>query len=368
MRILYDGQIYEMQAFGGINRYFAEFISRLPPEAEPTLFSGRKRRTGFPVHSNLRFEDSRLFGPFRLARWTRPYVLRMLLKGSEWDIIHPTYYADLRAYRGWHSPLVITVYDMVYELFPGTFRDDHSRLYKKACIERADHVICISENTKSDLCRFYRVDERRISVIHLASGLPQEEQGGEPERGVEPEAIPYFLFVGARAAQYKNFRVLLEAYSIFSARYPDGPRLVVAGPPCTAAERIFLKGMKIAGRVRFTGVVATQELRTLYRKSTAFVFPSLYEGFGIPLLEAMETGAPVLCSDSSCFPEIAGEAALYFDPDAPEAIADAMGRVWSCPEIRLGLIEKGRERRSLFSWEKTSRATWEVYKRVITKE
>ena len=357
-----------MQAFGGINRYFAEIISRLPPEAEPTLFSGRRRSTGFPVHPNLKFADSTPFGPFRLARWTRPYVLRLLLTERDWDVIHPTYYADLRAYRGWHSPLVITVYDMVYELFPGTFRDDHSRLYKKACIERADHVICISENTKSDLCRFYRVDERRISVIHLASGLQQEERGGESERGAERDAIPYFLFVGARVAHYKNFRVLLEAYSIFSAQYSDGPRLVVAGPPCTSAERILLERMKIADRVRFTGVVSTQELRTLYRESTAFVYPSLYEGFGIPLLEAMETGTPVLCSDSSCFPEIAGEAALYFDPGAPEAIADAMGRVWSCQEIRLELIKKGRIRRSLFSWEKTAHATWEVYKRTIAEE
>ena len=205
-------------------------------------------------------------------------------------------------------------------------------------------------------------------MIHLASGFPQEERGGETERGVEREAIPYFLFVGARSAPYKNFRVLLEAYSIFSARFPDGPHLVVAGPPCTAADRILLEGKKIVDRVRFTGIVATQELRTLYRRSTAFVFPSRYEGFGIPLLEAMEAGAPVLCSDSSCFPEIAGEAALYFDPEVPEAVADAMGRIWSFPEIRLDLIEKGRKRRSLFSWEKTARATWDVYNRVITKE
>jgi glycosyltransferase involved in cell wall biosynthesis len=82
----------------------------------------------------------------------------------------------------------------------------------------------------------------------------------------------------------------------------------------------------------------------------------------------MEMGEPVLCSDSSCFPEIAGEAALYFDPDVSEAVADAMGRIWSIPEIRLDLIEKGRKRRSLFSWDKTARATWDVYNRVIKKE
>ena len=368
MRILYDGEVYEWQAAGGINRYFASVIGGLPREFEPSLLASRAREVNYPSHPNLKvYEYGRRWpglerASYRLglhASRLRDRWLAGSLARRRFDVFHPTYYTLLtgRPVGSHRAPTVLTVWDMIHELFPEEMDPTGEQAERKRrAILAARRVICISENTKRDLLARHRVPEERVAVTHLASEIDESlSHGPEPVPG-----RPFFLYVGSRS-RYKNFGGLLRAFAAaFGAR--PGPALCVVGPPFTGEEEELVAGLKLGGRVEHYGYAADRHLAKLYRRSLALVYPSLYEGFGIPPLEAMACGTVAVVSNASSLPEVVGDAGLLFDPKAPDELTDILRSLAADESLRGGLIERGRRRAREFSWEKTVAQTVEVYR------
>jgi glycosyltransferase involved in cell wall biosynthesis len=288
------------------------------------------------------------------------YVMDLLRQGG-CDIFHPTLYQDYYLGLPKKMPVVLTVFDMIFELFPQQYagrRAQEITQKKMAVVNRADHIISISHSTRRDLCRLYGIDPKRVSVVPLANSLTLDKESlMETVAGTLPER--YILFVGIRDG-YKNFLFFLSSMiDIF--RRDQSLMILCTGPAFTETERQQIKSLGLESRVRWMKVVSDAVLATLYRHATAFVFPSLYEGFGLPLLEAMSCGCPVVASNTSSFPEVAGDAAVLFDPASKESISTAVERVLGSSELRSEMREKGIARQRKFSWEKTAEETLKVY-------
>jgi glycosyltransferase involved in cell wall biosynthesis len=275
------------------------------------------------------------------------------------DLAHPTYYSLLssKIFKAFDCPVVLTVYDMIHERFPRLVdRRGRNAAMKRAAIQAADAIICISQSTKQDLLEYYAIPEDRISVIHLAACLASR---GESAQG-PAKTDSFFLYVGSRAA-YKNFDLLLDAMNALIATRLDC-RLYVVGPPFNERERTAISRLGLTRHIVHRGVVSDDELTSLYRASTALVYPSRYEGFGIPLLEAMQCKTAIVAADTSSIPEVVGDAALLFDPDSSEQLAMQLRDLLTLPELRETMIRKGLMRSEQFSWQATAAATLDVYR------
>ncbi|HEY7785967.1 MAG TPA: glycosyltransferase family 1 protein [Pyrinomonadaceae bacterium] len=360
MRILYDGGAYQEHRRGGIKRYFANLISRLPDDFEPELTSCRPPDVSEPSHPKLRIHRFRRFRPQRISLRFEALFFGRFRDARHFDLAHPTYYtllsqSEISDYR---CPVVVTVWDMIHELFPDLDPSGTVIARKKRAIERADAILCISENTKRDLLAHYKVDESRVLVTYLASDL---DPGTQLENeSIQPEA--YFLYVGERAG-YKNFDGLLSAFATVATTLPK-VSLFTVGEPFSSDEERRIAELGLSSRVRnYTGVSDT-ELSRLYRQSIAFVYPSLYEGFGIPPLEAMQCGTPVVASNRSSIPEVVGDAGILFDPGHADELVEILIALATQPEMRAPLIARGSHRINQFNWDHTAQQTLRVYRQL----
>jgi len=358
MRILYDGAIYQWQTTGGINRYFTNIISRLPPDFSPVLTTVKKRGIAFPRHPQLKIVGFERFRPQRLSLELEKLYLDRKVGKQRFDLVHPTYYTLLSQapVERKTEPLVITFWDMIHDLFPYLDPSGHVVAMKQKAVAAADAVICISENTRNDLIERYRVSQSKIVVTHLASELNLSHANGDqplPSR-------PYYLYVGSRQG-YKNFKVLLFAFAKIAASEHD-PILCLVGPALSSAEESEIAQMGLTERVEMYGQVDDDHLANLYNRSLAFIYPSLYEGFGLPPLEAMSCGAVVVASNRASLPEVVGEAGLLFDPESVDELAEALHHILNSPSLRQSFIEKGLARSRLFSWDKTAEQTVALYR------
>lgn len=359
MDILYDGQIYLMQTAGGINRYFANLISRLSKNDVPSITICENRNINFPNHPNLKkFYFQRCgFRPRRISFWLEKVFFRAIAKYKKFDLIHPTYYSlltrnNLDSYK---IPTVITVHDMIHDMF---YPNAIDVVDKRKAIMSADAIICVSQNTKKDLLERYKLPENKITVTYLASEIDASLSYGSE---VVP-AHPYFLYVGNRMS-YKNFDGLLLAFAKVAEKNPD-IRLCVIGSPFNQDERQLIADLKLDARIEFYGYVNDNYLAKLYRCSVAFVYPSLYEGFGIPPLEAMGCGTAVVAANTSSIPEVVGDGGLLFNPDINHELSDMLLFLLDNPSERERIIAKGYKRAQHFSWDKTAAQTFEVYRNV----
>lgn len=363
MKILYDGEIYAMQRAGGINRYFENLIARLPETYHPFLTANRRSPTiNFPAHKNLRVCQYRDFRPSRMSNQLRVHYFRYCLARLSFDLVHPTYYSLLsrQELASLSAPLVITVHDMVHEIFADQLgsKDGTVSAKKKACLA-AQAIICISENTRKDLIKYYPHLEEKISVIYQAGDLDSTLSYGN-----EPVPLsPYYLYVGSRTAAYKNFGRLLVAFSKAVSVNPD-LSLCVVGPPFNESELSQIHDLGMAQHIEHYGYIHDRHLAKLYRCSLGLVYPSLYEGFGIPPLEAMKCGTVAIAANTSSIPEVVGDAGILFSPTATHDLADILLDLVERPTERERLIQKGFERSQLFSWDKTVAQTLEVYSSV----
>jgi glycosyltransferase involved in cell wall biosynthesis len=370
INISYDYQIFTSQSYGGISRYFYELCSRIKTQSEEAICSN----IFVPLHVNQYihqldahqlktfFEIKPFRGSSRVLGLLNESVSRLRNGIFVPDLVHETYYAK-RTVAPKKCPIVITVYDMVHELFSKNFNANNSaNKLKRLAIERADHVICISESTKQDLMRLFGTAEEKISVTHLGFSINNGKTNDEPYLA-KPHEKPFILHVGGRAA-YKNFTGLLQAYAS-SAQLRNNFDLVAFGANSVQAdEMVLIQKLGLLDHVRFVGG-NDQKLAQYYQAATLFVYPSLYEGFGIPPLEAMYFGCPVACSNTSSVPEVVGSAAKLFDPSNQESMRLAMEELVTDKAVRDRYIKLGYERLKMFSWNKCANETANIYKKLL---
>ena len=331
MIVLYDAQIFRQQRYGGISRYFCELATRLARDDSVTarIVAPHYRNeylAALPASLVIGWPSVRWKRLGKLARLAARIVERRATARLRPDVIHETYFwGPLLNHPG--ALRVLTVYDMIHERFASRFSaDDPTPEAKRRAVARADHVVCISESTRRDLIETLRVPESKVSVIYLSASLDP------PERPVAFDDAPYLLYVGERAG-YKNFLGLVAGVGA-SALLRD-VRIVCFGGGDLAAtewEAIDRAGIARERIVHRSGGDA--ELARLYSGALAFVYPSLYEGFGLPPLEAMACDCPVVCSNTSSIPEVVGEAGEYFDPADLDSMREAIERVATSGELR----------------------------------
>jgi glycosyltransferase involved in cell wall biosynthesis len=294
------------------------------------------------------------------------FVGKFVARAFKPDVAHNTYYFPIKPPTGARG--IVTIYDMIHEKYPKYFAASPliTRL-KAASVAAADHVICISESTRRDLLATYDIPEERVSVTHLGFDPLQSLLSGESSGDFKVRALgadaPYLLYVGSRVS-YKNFRGLLEAYAASASLRRSCFLLCFGGGDFTAAERDTICNAGVEGRVKYLGG-SDAVLAACYAHASLFVCPSLYEGFGIPVLEAMSLECPVACSNSSSLPEVVGDAARLFDPLDRDSIRGALESVLDSPSAAAALKERGRIRRQQFSWRSCAENTLDIYRRVV---
>ncbi len=389
MKILYDHQMFYRQNYGGVSRYYCELMNQFSCDPDirfvlslryvqnnnleqfPQLNQYWSNRYNFLYDNRLiSFMQKKI--RFNALNFGLNYIINnqeesvRLLKEQDFDVFHPTYYEPYFLKFLQKKPYTITVYDMIHELFPQYFKvKDQTKKWKKQLIENAGAIIAISENTKKDILRFTEVEPDRIRVIHLGNPL---EHRNEPPQANTFSDFPvsqksYLLFVGGRAA-YKNFDFFIQSIAGMLFRQEDLHVVCAGSSPFSREEKKTFENLNILNKVHHVKINDTI-LKNLYKNASAFVFPSLYEGFGLPILEAFSSGCPTVLSNTSSFPEIGGDGALYFEPGDSESIVSAIETIISQKKFRDELIEKGYKRLNFFSWKKTACLTKKAYRELL---
>ena len=363
MKIAFDHQIFATQEYGGVSRYFVRlagelgalgndvrvvapfYVNAYLSELPPAMVLGRRMSPSRWGVRAIRMIDQRAAAPL-MARLAP-------------DIVHETYYADRRTAPR-RARTVLTVYDMVHEKFPGSFAaDDTTAALKRLAVDRADHVICISESTRRDLIAYQPAAASKASVALLGF----DAHAPEPATETGNAARPYLLFVGQRGG-YKNFAGLLEAYAASTVLRDGFELLAVGGGAFSATETAAIAAHGLAGNVR---QVAADDaaLQRYYAAAAAFIYPSLYEGFGIPPLEAMAAGTPVIAIDAGSVPEVCGAAVAYAPPGDVEALRVAIESVVGSPALTSSLVAAGHARLAHFSWARCAAETAIIYRSLL---
>ncbi len=356
IKVLYDSQIFTSQRFGGISRYFVELIRNMPGDID-TEVAAR-------FSHNVYIRDVVDIPDFPAVPFKKDIVKFLNRRKSEaaiaegcFDVFHPTYYNPYFL-KNIRKPFVVTVHDMIHERFPESFSPhDPTRNDKRKLVFAADHVIAISESTKRDLLDMYGLPEDKITVVYhgrTTDNVVPEKIEGLPEH--------YVLFVGDRN-RYKNFGRMAEAFAIVKRRYPE-MKLICTGRPFGKDEHEMFRSLGIEGSVGQM-FVSDGQLRYLYSNADCFVFPSLFEGFGFPVLEAFSAGCPIAMSNTSSLPEIGGDGGLYFDPLSAEDMSDKILQLIDDRTLRDKLTARGREIAGTFTWERTAAQTAEVYRSLL---
>ena len=361
MKIYYDYQVFLLQKFGGVSKYFINLINNFDKETKRLIIAPfhknyylKQQRTN--VKKFLYIDIKKKNVNFISSNFNQTYT-KLLYNYKTPDIFHFTYFNN-SYYLKKKSRQVITIYDLIKEKFyKEKFKNENENKIKY--FKNMDKIICISENTKKDLIDYYKISPNLIKVIHLGVSFDKDYITIDhllPDK-------PYLLFVGFRS-RYKNFKNFINAYSKSKRLKNDFDVVCFGGDSFTSDEINFFKDSGISKKIKKIDG-NDLELNYVYKKARCFVFPSLYEGFGLPLLESMNMDCPVICSDSSCFSEVTNEAAKMFNPnDIENIIYQIENTVYDDLEIN-NLVKKGRENIKNFSWKKCADETLETYKTLL---
>lgn len=361
--ILLDNIIFELQRAGGISRYWFELIKHCSKVDGVDL----SYIEGPSALSNL-FRRRLTLPPNKIACDKNiPLVLRRYLPTNrdQCDVFHSSY---LRISRNAKHKQVTTVHDLIYEKFvTGTKRAVHVA-QKKRSIRHADGLICVSENTKRDLLVHYpemKIDD--IVVIPNGVGPEFHPQEFSKDRidinGIDLAPQSYVLFVGNRS-RHKNFGLALDVIASDTARDLNLTLLAAGGDTFAPWETSDIEQRGIRDSVSHVSDISTEDLNVLYNNAFCLIYPSLYEGFGIPLLEAMSTGCPVLASNVASIPEVVGDGAILCDPSDAVAFVSQLERLTQKAE-RKSLLKAGASRAAQFSWDETCRKTIALYRSLL---
>lgn len=364
MRILFDYQCLLRQKYGGVSRCFYELYKIVSKKSDVKIKVIKSQNHYFePEVGEYHYANKAVWYFYRIINWiyTRVYLF---FSNDSIDILHPTYFVT---YGKWvkrkNIKMVVTVHDMIHERLWSDKKGIGAKftlINKRKMIHDADAIIAVSENTKKDLLEIY--PEINPDIVHV---IYHGVNSTENVPRIPNEYGKYILFVGTRD-DYKNFVNFIKGISKLLIE-KEVLLICAGGGTFTVQEKKLLSDLEIDDRVLQMSV-SDEVLINLYRNAICFVYPSLYEGFGIPILEAFEAGCPVALSKSSCFPEIAVDAALYFDANNPNDIKETVEQLVDDPNLCEKMRQKGLERCALFSWEKAAGELLDVYNNVLNKE
>lgn len=369
MRVRYTPDIFRFQRAGGVSRYFVELSKGVQARGVDARIVGG-------LHINDLVEDAPRTRGANVGRLRPARAWQALSKATDFvvtgaiveslrrgDVVHPTWYPPHLDRLPARASIVTTVFDMIPERFPElAIGSRESSRRKRAWVDAADHVLVISEHTRHDLVEIFGVEPDRVTVTPLGVSMPAP--GGRAPSSAPSSKVgsPFLLYVGDRVPPYKNFRRLLEAMT--TETVPRELRLVCCGPaPQSAEEGTLLAQLGLASMVEFRSA-SDDELAALYQAAAALVYPSIYEGFGLPPLEAMVNGCPVVAADAASIPEVVGDAAVLFDPFDVDALAKAIATVVDDPTFQEDLVDRGHRRAAGFTWDSTVEQTLSVYRQV----
>lgn len=382
MRVILNALDFHPSRMGGMETYFRNLLGSLQEvcgkgEDRFTVITVAPNAAAFPIrnpafgHVEFPFAKPSAGWFFRAAvrRITGRDVLSPRINRIGADLLHHPF--STVNTKGLRFPYVLSCMDLQHEYYPSYFSRAELRRRRKAyrsSAEGAVRIIAISAYTRSTLTEAYGIDPGKVDVVHLGcSGdfrpIPDRErlERVRARYGLERP----FLYYPAATWPHKNHGTLLEALRILAGRRDFEGGLVLTGIPKQSHGDLLrrLRQLDLEERVKVLGYLDGEDLPALYNLAELLVFPSLFEGFGIPVVEAMACGCPVACSDSTSLPEVAGDAAIRFDPRSAEAMAEAVYRLWRDPGLREECRRKGLARAAMFRWEKTARETIAVYRK-----
>lgn len=358
MTIGVDGNEANVAQKVGVSIYSFEllcyFFRNAHYQTQFVVYLRDKPRADLPLPSRY-FQYRIVKGNFL---WSQLFLPLFLFLKRDIDLFFsPAHYAP----RFCPVPTVVTIHDLSYFYYPDEFlKKDLYQLqhWTQYSIKKASKIIAVSQTTKKDLMKFYHLPSEKIEVIY--NGF-QQSTTNHTTIGSKP----YILYIGTIQPR-KNLATLINAFRLLIKDKPEYS-LVIVGKKGWLYEKIFyqVKTLNLQKKVHFTGYVSDEEKAGLYTHASIFILPSLYEGFGIPLLEAMSFGCPVIASHASSLSEIGDDACLYFDPNNPKELKEKMTQVIENNTLRKELVKRGKKRVQLFSWEKCGEETLHIIKKII---
>lgn len=375
MKILLDPQIFNQQTYGGISRYYTEVFSILSKESNVEIVLPLyKSDNAYLKNTDLLIDNKPLnflysiLSLFKISTRTlrkkkSDKLLRRIFEESSYDLFVPTYYNPYFLDKIKDKPFVLTVYDMIHELMPQYFENDPYNVaeFKALLITRATKIIAVSNNTKKDILKFYpQIDPNKIKVIYHGSSIKIE-----PNIKVN---LPdnYILYVGSRA-NYKNFEFLVQAITPLLKANPKLNLLAAGGGEFDDDEVEWIKSLNIEKQI-IQKNFEENELGYFYKNAKLFVFPSLYEGFGIPVLESMASGCPIILTKHGSFPEVAGEAGIYFDSNSIKDLQYKIQMLLDDSGLRAEFIKKGFEQVKKYNWKDAAEKCLKVYQEAMSQK
>ncbi|QIP12023.1 glycosyltransferase family 4 protein [Spirosoma aureum] len=362
MNIFFDYQAFALQQYGGISRYICELIT------------GINKSVNNKAHLSLFWSNNAHLQEYNLPMNSYPFKTKFSkalhipnklynfwdFKPGKYDIYHSTYFDSFLSKKVGAIPMVTTFYDMIYERLSDQFielsADKLIIPQKKKIAQSSTHLIAISESTKRDMIELLGIAPEKITVIYLGSSFAIDESDTSKVTSIVDG--PYLLYVGNRFG-YKNFIPFLRSVAHILVKYKI--KLVCAGGGSfTQEEKNLINDLSVNELVQFRPINDII-LKKLYKDATAFIFPSLYEGFGIPVLEAFSCRCPCIVSNNSSLPEVAGDGALYIDPTDPDSIVNAVENILLNDSLRYELTHRGTHQLTHFSWQRTVNETLNLY-------
>jgi len=361
VHVALDEQIFAIQPYGGISRLFYEKASAFV--RDPSLGVSVEPLNATVVNEYL-LGDSELATALRVRRSSGSYIAlaRYFARGhkdTSVEIVHNTFYLPRGLSSHPRARRVVTVYDMIPELLPNTRRKMDFLTEKHKYVQRADQVICISESTRNDLLRVYPDIHSSITIAY--PGVGSQFTPAAPILAGVPEF--YVLHVGNRGS-YKDGETLIRAFAGIASRFPDVTLFLVGGGPLTKAEKNMCEYFGILGRVTQLSV-SDADMPSVYAQALVTVFPSRYEGFGLPAVEALACGCPLVLADTSSLPEVGGKAAHYFPPGDADTLAEMLEQLLDSDSLRVANREIGFNQASKFTWRGYAEANANAYRAAL---
>ena len=364
MRIGIDARMYEATGIGTYLKNLIANLSQIDRTNQYFIFMLSRDFDKVNLPQNFK----KIKADYHWYSFGEQIFFPNLIKKTNVDIMHFPHFNAPVFYKG---KFVVTIQDLILTLYPssaGWFKRKIYNFALKRVVNKASFIITTSRNTKNDLIKYFSINLQKINVIPLASNLNRENiDSSKQEEIIQKYGIKkdYLMYIG-RLRKHKNILGIIESYKLAKEKYNITNKLVFVGKIDNSYIDLkeVLKEQGLEKDVLPIGYVSEDDLPQIYSAASMLIFPSLYEGFGLPVLDAFSVGTPVITSNTSSLPEVAGDAAVLVDPKNIEEIASGVQKILQDDNFRQSLIQKGYEQVKKFSWEKTAKDTLEVFNKI----